>query len=1522
MDDSNMEDFVVGTNQNDSNMEDPIVGTNMDDSNMEDPVMGTDMNDSNMEDPVEGTSSDPSPNVTATPSNPTIVVSDDEPPYEPPDKFVSDENASYEPEENFYIPEFEESIHVEPEEEEQHDEDEEEEEQDEDEEEEEQDEDEEEEEQDEDEEEEEEDEAEEYVGSEGSSALSEESDADDPNLMGFLTGSFGQLQPPQFGSDRSYPFISPVRTSAPFPENWTEAQKAAARSPNSPYNTIINSQRSFPLGWSAAQINAANSPTSPYYVPPGTPITSATPKLPEPNIFAPLAMPKSTIPPNIPGLSTQTSSSYPPLYAPEASFYIDPALLQASPPPNPHTPQASSNDSSTAQISSKDTSTPRTTSKDSSNQASSTQNPPTSQVPFTGSSTSQVSSTKGSSSAPQQPITATPKPEGGATSRLFPDINKRPDEKPASSFDDENRPHNWKRPEGRPAPLKPVSRLEKFGHLRQQANFGQTSAPIGGPSPAVTRPAIACVLCNKLTDQIRAELEPRIRVEESARIRSEIEPQLKEHLAGLIEVERGQQMADLVDENSELKEEKDNLKRQNLKLESEKEQLDLNHTAHLMEQSLEFHAEVDEIVKQLKEANTIDEKAELLAKLKVVQKLSKNPPLTQETLQQRAQQLADAQLGAIHEATVQKHKQELENTHQKYINRITQIQQESNDKLAQVQQESEAKLNSQIKQLQQDNDQLRQMQQQSQNQHNDPIQKDQQVEAKYAELRQAEAQFNEQLRRAETDLEERLMVNEAQFHQQLLECREHYEKELEQKNEELRQKDELLRQKDEQFTTQLNIMIGELEEKIKAQLWEVFRVEMEEHHKGEEARIRDEYEQRLAQREKEIRDECEKGLARPEKEIRDEYEQGFARREKEIRDGYEQELARREKESRDGYEQELARREKESRDGYEQELARREKESRDGYEQELAQREKKNQDESRAQREKETQDEYEQRLAQQEKEIRDEFEQRLAQREKEIRDEFEQRLAQREKETRDEYEQRLAQGEKEIREELEQRTIAECEAQIRGQVEQRIRHEAEEAARAQLQASYQQSMEDQPSEMRSQFEHQKLTDLSVQEVEEPCRTDISHIQEKHQAEIVAMRQSHDAELATVKADYEERLSAQKEALERSIAAEVKQTFSKKYDEDRIKLVETVRAESRDGYANRLNAERQQPGKTDGRDAGLEKGGKTDGRDADPMVLNGLRELEEKNKLLQSDLEAERGSIQRASEELALFAKKEREVATLLDSSESARLNLEAALQATNEILQKTKNEASVKDARIQSLENRVLLVLQDYNEACTEAEAANQAAARELHARKEAEATVKSLEEANEGLLQTNNELASKLRAREPGTIQETLDFVVQEKAGLEADWKKFAAEKERFEDRAGSQRQEIRQALAELATAKAKLAHASSAKETATRSLEALRQAQAGFLADILRLKREKAALAEAVEAGKERHLGVPRWLLAVCFLLVSSASFFFCGLSVFCLLGLAVEREAQQWLGGNDLPRAAILPSGSWGVGELWRR
>lgn len=105
---------------------------------------------------------------------------------------------------------------------------------------------------------------------------------EDVNLMAIVRGEVDRdkLVPPKFGKDLSYPFVSPVRTNVPFPEGWTEAQKAAAISPNSPYYTMSQPTREFPPGWTRAQIAAANSPSSTFYIAPGQPISSTTPRLP------------------------------------------------------------------------------------------------------------------------------------------------------------------------------------------------------------------------------------------------------------------------------------------------------------------------------------------------------------------------------------------------------------------------------------------------------------------------------------------------------------------------------------------------------------------------------------------------------------------------------------------------------------------------------------------------------------------------------------------------------------------------------------------------------------------------------------------------------------------------------------------------------------------------------------------------------------------------------------------------------------------------------------------------------------------------------------------------------------------------------------------------------------------------------------------------------------------------------------------------------------------------------------------
>lgn len=447
-----------------------------------------------------------------------------------------------------------------------------------------------------------------------------------------------------------------------------------------------------------------------------------------------------------------------------------------------------------------------------------------------------------------------------------------------------------------------------------------------------------------------------------------------------------------------------------------------------------------------------------------------------------------------------------------------------------------------------------------------------------------------------------------------------------------------------------------------------------------------------------------------------------------------------------------------------------------------------------------------------------------------------------------------------------------------------------------------------------------------QNFDEAITVERAELKQQYDAEITTeraqLKQQYDAEIiegrATVQAELQQQFEIDLES-ERvkqvdAIAADLQQQYNDQIDEERVKLKISIRAEVEESFQgesdNKIGKtvvqDAEKSDKTDGQDIGATS--KTDGQDAElEKVSKQLRDLQEKHKLVQAELEAERGSLAECCEEFKDLIKQEQVVAKSLESSESQVVKLETALQVTNESLQKTKAEIEEKNGDIKALRKENKKQLRRLDAAEEKEDAVREYVADLRLAGNEAKANADSLKEANDRLLKTNNDLASQLRAREPGSIQETLDLVVQEKAGLEADLQRSAAEKDLLESRDGSHRQEIRQCRAQLVAVQLDLDAANSRTVALTRDFEEVRQAQAGFLADILRLEEEKAALAEARKTGKEGRLGVPRWLMWQLALLAPVSSFFLCAFSLFCFLGLAVEREAQQWLGGNDLPRAA---------------
>ena len=502
--------------------------------------------------------------------------------------------------------------------------------------------------------------------------------ASDPNLISLLLGETDQNKyvPPPFGQDHSYPFLPPVRTNKPFPLDWNDAQKAAAISPSSGYYEIRQPPREFPPDWTPAQIAAANSRTSPYYVAPGVPITSTTMRLPEvplPGLFSHISMPP------------QPDQTSPP---PEDQASEDTVVFAGLPIPsglNPYNPGRSSSQSSTQNIPQflnpallTQNSSRFMDAASSSSSPTPSSNPPLSTILEPPTPTSQ-------SMSPNSMIRIHSPPLSPKSSS--PGVNLRPgqlmpvfdgilgERKNNENSETDNEPI-WSSIQDRPAKLRPVSRIAKYGKVHLQQTADDPTRPVGGPTLANDVP---CTLCFRKRDDYRASLEPQIRVELEAKIRKEMEPGLRQQIEGVVDQEYRERITNLQTTNMELMEnirklqlankqltdkydklwcEKDQLKMDCERLNQEKADQEQDDMAGEMQLSIEIRNDIDETANELRAANTIDEKVVQLAKLMMIHERGAIPYFTQADVDAREQQLRQEN-STNEESLKSKHKEEI-----------------------------------------------------------------------------------------------------------------------------------------------------------------------------------------------------------------------------------------------------------------------------------------------------------------------------------------------------------------------------------------------------------------------------------------------------------------------------------------------------------------------------------------------------------------------------------------------------------------------------------------------------------------------------------------------------------------------------------------------------------------------------------------------------------------------------------------------------------------------------------------------
>ena len=473
---------------------------------------------------------------------------------------------------------------------------------------------------------------------------------EDVNLRAILLGDVDpdKIVPPKFGEDHSYPWTAAVRTEVPFPADWTAAKKAAAISPNSPYYQIPETPRVFPSDWTPAQIAAANSRTSPFYVAPGVPITNTTSRLPEsplPGLFSHVRAPsqvfQSGFGPSSPARSTSTSSTE---SLPQS---VNPALLTQNP---SHFIYRASSVSNSPLFTPSEPSIP----------------------------TPQRFNPESMTDYHSQSATPSPLSPGATRSesvRLIENIlRRRTDDEQRNDDDDDDGPRIWASIDQRPPPNKAVSRIAKFGNVhRQQTAEDDTLRPVAGPSSANDAP---CTQCGQSINGLRADLSPQERMEAENRFRNEMEPKLREKLEGIIDIEQREKIGKLITVIENWKEDYDKLTYEKEQLRIDYEKKERNFTAKEMEKQMEFKNDMDEIVKKLENANTIDEKVYQMARLVSIRRAKEFPSFSQNEVEQQVQQLLKTQIPMIEASQRDKHQKEIDQLTKDFQAEMSRVQNE------------------------------------------------------------------------------------------------------------------------------------------------------------------------------------------------------------------------------------------------------------------------------------------------------------------------------------------------------------------------------------------------------------------------------------------------------------------------------------------------------------------------------------------------------------------------------------------------------------------------------------------------------------------------------------------------------------------------------------------------------------------------------------------------------------------------------------------------------------------------------
>lgn len=1392
-----------------------------------------------------------------------------------------------------------------------------------------------------------------------SDTTEEEEPFEDVNLIRMIRGETDpkKFVPPVFGKDVSYPFLTPVRTNVPFPEGWTEAQKAAAKSPNSPYYTMAQPSRQFPLGWNLAQIAAANSPTSPFYIPPDTPITSTT------------AKPPVGATSNLPGLlSSGPFAQSEPGSSSQAPFaFVNPAILSQG-------------------IS------------QSQNPAPTISNP--THRPISAESKifdfSKIATPKASS-------LNVPQSAEKRTMEYFQNVlDKRHEERVEKSLDrnadrdEEESEQIWARPEDRPAALKPVSRLAKYSNA-DRAKMAENAARrhVGGPRP---EDAPDCAFCLTSKRELRAEIEPRIRMEESAKLREEMEPAMRTHLEGIIEMERAQRIAILVSEVEDLK-------AQNEKLWCEKDQLEMDatrrdqedhdRTASAMEKELEIRSDIDKIVQQLRDSETIDEKLHNMADLLSTQRAIANPNLKDEDIQKRAEQLLRNEVPMLEES---------------YKFKLDQ-------NVAKMNEEFEAKVEAKVAEM------LNAMQ-------TDSKSKDETMENQHqADLAEKAAEFEQQLAWKQHEFFNELAQKQQEFSNQLAQQQQDFSNQLAQKQQELdnlhaesqnRELDAMTdvpllpshEKMDAEFDGDMMDMKdhleGQAEKEVRERLEPQIRAELEEHLRAEyDAQVQAQVEALLAQKSAESLAAANALFGKPTRDKlakeKAQMQASFDAKTAEIRGQYDAQLAEQNKRINEEKLEVVQRYDAEKielQQRLEAEKTRMQQEYDAKLDREILSVRKDYEEKSRAveapgsprstnsftevqERAQSPQPPKSPKSSKPSKSVVTDKEKSLA---------IQSRVAKPYVAPIDplaldpvlsgfanlaltESSEPVAGPSKPIDTDSSKlvdtsssdpevtdlsKSVVTPESPIPAEpqtpsnptdvqtssesIDPLHAYKAKlDAEHEQKEAELNQKYEDKLSTLQKDYD--EACSKSAKNAQDLRDKELSHsmhqFEQEHAKNVAELQQQYDAaivnERAIIRTDLEEQFKSDWEVhdaqLRKSLEARYEKNLAEKLaqlqqrHDAEIKQQRTKAEESIRGEMKKLAEQKssQKTGKTVGQDAkkaNLTDGGqgagttsKTDGQDAELVkVTKQLTELQSKHKLLQAELEQERKALSALTEDHDDSVRKEKAATNFWEKSKGQIKTLETSLEKHKELAQKDRAQKWSKDQQISELQTKVDNLRRERQQAHEAARNADERVANMRDALRGSEASVKSLKEANEDLLQKNNQLSLELRAKEPEIDHETLELVIGEKAGAETDLHQFTAEKDTLESRDEVQRQELRQCHLQLASIKKELDDANSRAVVLDRDLQEARS-KPDYSNELERLEREKAALEKA---DRGAGLWISKWLLWRLLIFFMGSGFLCLFVFLLCFFGLSAEREAQHWLGGVDLPRAALWSSVDFGVGK----